>query len=91
MWLNPLADMVRLIERIRKYEQVPGSFAQRLNTFFDVVTGTPYVDMRSLLAARLLSLNGKKDPKQWLAQKKDSFAKSKISQFDQALIARSLP
>jgi hypothetical protein len=91
MWLNPLAEMVRLIERIRKYKQVPGSYAQRLNTSFDAVTGRPYIDMRSLLVARLLSLNSRTSVQKWLAQKKASLTKGMISAFDRNLMTKHLP
>lgn len=90
MWLNPLADMVRLIERIRNYKKVPGSYAQRLNTCFDSVVSAPYVDMRSLLAARLLTLNQRTAVKKWLTQKKATLVKSKVSAFDRDLIAKFL-
>lgn len=91
MWINPLADIVRLIERIRGYTEVPGSYAQRLNSCFDSVLGCPYVDMRSVLAARLLTLNTKSPVRKWLSQKIDSLSKAGVSEYERRMLTRLLP
>lgn len=90
MWINPLADIVRLIERIRGYKEVPGSYAQRLNTCFDSVLGCPYVDMRSVLAARLLTLNSKVPVRKWLSQKIESLSQADLSEYESGMLKRLL-
>jgi hypothetical protein len=51
-----IADMVRLVERIRKYIDVPVRYKARLKPRYDPLAGTQYVDMRALLTVRLLKL-----------------------------------
>ena len=54
---NPLASIVLLIDRIREYQSVPQRYASRLSLHTDPVANLKFVDMRSLLTARLLRLN----------------------------------
>jgi len=79
---NDLAGIVLLVERVRRYEEVPGSYKQRLSTQFDSLAGMPYVDMRSVLAGRLLSLNPRKKVRSWLEQKRTSIEKGGISEYE---------
>lgn len=90
MFRNPLADTVRLIDRIKAMKDVPNSYKQRIHTDFDPVAGRPYMDMRNVLAARLLMLNTKPKVIAWCAQKKAQLLKQALSGFDRAMIKRLL-
>jgi len=84
---NPLAEVIRLVERIRDYSDVPASYKARLNPHYDAVAGRPYLDMRSLVAARLLKLNGKAPTRNFLDAKKEEWRKAGVSPFDRKLMA----
>ncbi|GAG25135.1 unnamed protein product, partial [marine sediment metagenome] len=86
-----LSDIVRFIERVMDYDIVPGRYKARLNLRFDAVSGIDYIDMRSLLSARILSLNRKTAVQSWLTAEKKSLLNSTISQYDKDLIKRLLP
>src|SRR5947208_2503847 len=58
--LNPLGLMVRLVLKIMRFTEVPDRYKVRLNARWDPVSNKYYLDMRMLLAARLLALNRKK-------------------------------
>lgn len=83
---NPIADMIRLIERVRAYEEVPGSYKARLSIRFDSVGNHQYIDMRSVLAARLLVLNRRAKVRDWLRSKKREFLGSSISPYDKGVV-----
>ena len=87
---NNLAEMVRLVERIKKYENVPVRYKARLFRRLDPVVGKEYVDMRTLLTARLLRLNRKKEVQNWLRDWKKQVLKDKISDYDKQLVRRLL-
>lgn len=98
MLRNPLADMVRMVESIRTYEAVPDRWKSRFSPHWDAVAGRPFVDMRSLLAVRLLGRNQKPRVREWLKIRKDEFDKLAVSTFkiglsdyDRELLARLLP
>ena len=57
LFRNNLAEVIRLVERIKEYEEVPGSYKARLAIRHDSLSGKDYFDTRSLVAARLLALN----------------------------------
>lgn len=88
---NPLASIVLLIDRIREYDFVPPRYVNRLSLHTDSVAGVKYVDMRSLLTARLLALNRTPAVIAWLKAWKQQMAKANISVYDQKLLARLLP
>ncbi len=88
---NNLAGIVLLVERVRGYKEIPGSYKHRLNTQFDSLAGRPYVDMRSVLAGRLLCLNSRKKVRTWIEQKRASIEKKEISEYDRKLLQRMLP
>jgi hypothetical protein len=89
--LNPLALMVRLALKISRLAKVPDRYKARLNIRRDSVSGKRYLDMRVLLAARLLTLNRKKSVRSWLKTWTDGVKKQGISAFDKRLLARLLP
>ena len=57
---------------------------------YDSVTGKPFVDMRSLLAVKLLSLNTKPKVLSWISERKAEFVSKGISDFDKNLLDRLL-
>jgi hypothetical protein len=87
---NPLALLVRLVLRISKFTEVPNRYKARLIVRHDSVSGREYLDMRVLLAARLLTLNKRKSVRTWLKSWKDSMRKRNVSAFDKNLLARLL-
>ena len=89
--VNPLALLVRLVLRISKLAQVPNRYKARLIVRNDSVSGRKYLDMRVLLAARLLALNKRKSVQIWLKNWKTAVKKQGISAFDTNLIGRLLP
>jgi len=86
--LNHLADVVKLVERIRKFSDVPGRYKARLNLHYDSVSQMKYVDMRALTAARLLNLGTKPKVGKWVAQWKANTLKQSISAYDRRLVRR---
>ena len=87
---NPLSEIVRMVERIKSYPDVPGRLKARIDISPDTITGKPFVDMRSMLTARLLALNSKPAIHAWLRAKKKKLLKSKISAFDKRLVKKLL-
>jgi len=85
-----LIGMVRFFERVLDYDDVPGSYKARLNLRFDAISGKKFFDMRSIIAARILSLNRKRTINLWLNSKKNELLKSDISQYDKSMINRLL-
>ena len=63
---NHLSTLVRLMLEIQKYKSLPKRYSQRMNLSTDSVAGTQYVDMRTVLTARLLLLSPKAAVKQWV-------------------------
>src|SRR5438094_7216767 len=86
--LNPLGLMVRLVLKIMRFTEVPDRYKVRLNARWDPVSNKHYLDMRMLLAARLLALNRKKAVKLWLKSWALKLRKEKMSAFDRRLLAR---
>jgi hypothetical protein len=87
---NRLAGIVLLGERIRDYSKVPGSYLQRLKPEFDAVSGRAFIDMRSLVMARLLLLNDRPGIKKEVEVKRGWWETKGISEFDVALTRRLL-
>ena len=87
---NHLADVVRLVERIRKYTDVPARYKARLKPRYDPVARAHYVDMRALLTVRLLRLSKAPRVMRWLADWKTSVLTQSLSDYDRQLINRLL-
>lgn len=87
---NHLANVVGLVERIRKYTDVPVRYKARLMLRYDAVACTKFVDMRALLTVRLLHLS--KAPKviKWVADWKAKALSDTISDYDRRLIKKLL-
>jgi hypothetical protein len=90
LWNNYLAEMVRLLERMEEYKDVPDRFKNRVKLQIDSVAGTKYVDMRALLTLRLLRLSNSRQIDQWISQWKRQVKQDQISAFDRRLIDRLL-
>ena len=87
---NHLADVVRLVERIRKYTDVPPRYKARLKPRYDSVAGMQYVDMRALLTVRLLRLAKAPRVIRWVADWKTNVLSQPISAYDRRLVGRLL-
>ncbi len=87
---NPLADVVRLVERIRKYTNVPTRYKARLKPRYDSVARIQYLDMRSLLTVRLLQLARTRQVVRWVDAWKINLLAQPISAYDRRLIGRLL-
>ena len=85
---NRLSEMVRLLRRLMEYKDVPDRFKSRLDARRESLTETWYVDMRTLLTARLLSLNERPAVRQWLRDWKTRMLEKGVSDYDKALIDR---
>lgn len=88
---NYLGHMVRMLEKIKSYDEIPPRFVPRLNLRFDPVANQPYVDMRSVVAARLLRVNKRKAVRTWIASRRQGFLKQPISRYDRRLLHRLWP
>jgi hypothetical protein len=80
-----------MVGRIQRFTRVEGRFKARIVVSRDSITGTKFIDMRSLLAARLLALCPHPAVASWLATKKTNLLKADISDYDKNLIRRLWP
>lgn len=87
---NHLADVVRLIERIRDYTDVPTRYQARLDLRYDVVARRKYIDTRALLTVRLLHLSNASKVKNWVVAWKAKVLSENISDYDRRLVRRLL-
>lgn len=87
---NHLADVVKLVERIRQYPEVPLRYKARLKPRYDSVARMQYVDMRALLTVRLLQLARAPRVITWVADWKTNVFSQSISAYDRRLIGRLL-
>ena len=88
---NHLSEFVKLVMRIREIQIVPGRFKNRIKASRDSITGAKFIDMRSILAARILGLGGYKSVHDWLTAKKIGLLSDGLSSFDRSLIQRLWP
>jgi hypothetical protein len=91
LWQNDLAGVVRLVERILECKTVPKEFIGRLSCRLDSVAGRPFLDMRTLAAARLLALNNKRSIREWLSARTQQWRGKNLSLFDRRMLERLLP
>jgi len=85
---NELSTVVKLIERIQKYDDVPVRYKARLKPRYDSVSGTKYIDLRALLTVRLLKLATSPGVVRWISDWKISVSAQSISAYDKALIGK---
>lgn len=88
---NHLSEFVKLVVRIKVFTTVPGRFKSRVALGRDSITGSPFIDMRALLAARILGLCNHKEIHKWLADTKKKLLLSDIMEFDRKLIVKLWP
>jgi hypothetical protein len=87
---NHLADVVRLIERIRRFADAPVRYKARLDPRYDPVARTRYVDMRALLTVKLLRLARAPRAARWIIDWRTDLHRVPISPFDRRLVRRLL-
>jgi hypothetical protein len=85
---NHLSEFVKLIARIKEFKTVPGRFKSRVALSSDSITGAKYMDMRSLLSARILALCENRTVQVWLKDTRKNILSSDISDFDRRLIKK---
>lgn len=88
IWRHALTDLVRFVDRILAYDEVPLRFRPRFDLRFDSVTGRSYFDMRGVVALRLLTLSRAPRVRRWVDEKKQELLKSKVSAYDKRMIER---
>jgi hypothetical protein len=87
---NNLAYIVQAIEKIIELKDVPKRLQERLVLRYDAVAGYKFLDMRTLLSARLLKLNQHKSIETWLTKREAEWINQGISLYDQRMIKRLL-
>jgi hypothetical protein len=90
MFRNPLAETVRMVNRIRAFKSVPDSYKRRVRVDFDAVSARHFLDTRVLLVTRLLRLNKSATVTSWVKVKVREMTKKELSSFDRALLTRLL-
>ena len=88
---NHLSEFVKMVGRIQGFTRVEGRFKARIVVSRDSITGAKFIDMRSLLAARLLGLCSHPSVTSWLASKRTTLLADDLSDFDKKLIRRLWP
>ena len=89
LWNVELAQLVRMIERIQGYADVPNRIKARLLLSVDPLRDSRYLDMRAILAARLITLNDRPAVRRWLKEWREKMADSGgLSENDQQLLKR---
>lgn len=88
---SPLAEMVRLIEQILEYREVPLRYKNRMKIHYDSVANRHYIDMRELLAVRLLALNSRFKVQSWIKQEKSNLLLKHLSAYDRQILTSLLP
>lgn len=88
---NHLSEMVKMLDRLEQYDEVPTRFLARTELSFDSLRKRPYVDMRSVVIARLLGLNSKMKIRGWLRDRRRKLLRSDVSTYDQGLLNRLWP
>lgn len=89
---NDLGLLIRMVDAIERYTEVPSRWALRCKPGYDAVTDRKFLEMRGLVALRLLGTNQHKNVRQWLRDKKAGLLQSRdLSPFDEGLIKRLWP
>ena len=83
--------MVRLIEQILEYREVPLRYKNRMKIHYDSVANRHYIDMRELLAVRLLALNSRFKVQSWIKQEKSHLLLKHLSAYDRQILTSLLP
>ena len=88
---NHLSHVVRLIDVIQRYRELPGRFHPRVKLEYDDGVQGKFIDMRALVTIRLLGLNRTAPVRKWIADKRQEFLAEDLSQFDVKLLKRLWP
>jgi len=91
MLRNHLSEMVKMLDAVEEYDEVPNRFLQRIDTKYDPVSGHVFIDMRSLITARLLGVNRRPNVKVWLAERRKHLLSKPLSPFERKLINHLWP
>lgn len=87
---NYLAHFLQMLNTSREYREVPTRFKIRRELINDTVAARKRVDIRKLLALRLLKLNDRKAVKRWVDESREWILRQNISDFEKALVNRLL-
>jgi hypothetical protein len=87
---NHLAHFLTMLGAVAKYETVPERFKIRRDPGFDLVANKKRIDLRKLVALRLLRLNSKPAVRRWIRETRDWMAQQPVSTFDRQLVRRLL-
>jgi len=87
---NYLAYFLRMVRACMDYDDVPERFKVRRAPNYDPVSGNKRVDMRKLLALRLLTLNNKKSVRKWVDDARHWMMQQEVSQYDKMLVENLL-
>jgi hypothetical protein len=87
---NNSADIVTLVDVIRRYKEVPYRFRGRLSLRYDPISRTQYVDTRSLLTVRLFMLSTAPQVAGWVSAWKANALAQPISVYDRSFVERLL-
>ena len=88
---NHMSEFVKMIDRIEKFTDVPGRFKIRINLSCDSITGREFVDIRTFLVVRLLSLCPNEKVGKWIKLKKANLLLRGLSDFHRRLVRRLWP
>lgn len=85
---NVLASIVRMVDEMLKYQNVPSGFRDRVRPNFDSLEKRHRLDMRAIATLKLLSLNPATNVRNWLRAVLAGYTEKRVSDFDRALIQR---
>jgi hypothetical protein len=88
---HTLTDLVRFVDAVASYRDVPDRFKSRMAPRFDALTARSYLDMRGVIALRLLALSRAPRVRAWVKKKKAELLKQSLSAFDKRMIQRLIP
>jgi ABC-type uncharacterized transport system YnjBCD ATPase subunit len=87
---EPLTTLVRLLNDIVAWNDVPQRFRSRLSLSYDAVACERFADVRTILSARLLALNRHPQVRRWLLDLRRSWLRSLTVPYEARLVARLL-
>lgn len=87
---NYLAYFLRLLDGLKRYEEVPKRFKVRRELVYDSVAAQYRVDMRKILSLKLLKLNDRAAISAWLKDARRYMMGKKMSDVDRKLVMRIL-
>ncbi|HEY8994248.1 MAG TPA: RNA-directed DNA polymerase [Lacunisphaera sp.] len=88
---NVLATVVRMVDEILNYQNVPSGFKDRVRLNFDSLEKRHRLDMRALATLKLLQLNPAKNVQAWLQAILRGYANRHLSEFERVMLGRHFP